>query len=1022
MEIDTGSAVSLLSEQQWCSLFPKIKLQQYTGKPLRSYTGDAIEVKGETTAEVEYNSVKYKMPLVVVSGSYRPALIGRDWLAHIRLDWIMVSQIKQEGDSPDDDLWDVFRPGVGTVKGFTANIELKDGANPVFCKARPVAYALRDKVGHELDRMVGEGSWQPVKYSKWASAIVVVPKPNGSIRICGDYKATVNPQIKSHSHPIPCIEDILAGLSGNKIFTKLDLSQAYQQLELEEASKEVLTINTHKGLFRPTRLPYGVSTAPAQFQCVMEQVLNGLPVSIYLDDVLIGSKTKVEHEQMVDQVMKRLEEHGVRLKKEKCEFSKTELVYLGHKINGTGILPTDEKVRAINDVKIPKDIQELRSFIGMVNFYGKFIPNMSTLLAPLYSLLSDEEKESENWGWNETCTDAFNECKRLLTSKAILVHYDQHVPIKLSCDASSYGVGAVLSHVVDSGERPVAYASRTLSSAEVNYSQVEKEALGLIFGVKKFHKYLYGRTFTLVTDHKSLLALLGPKSDIPTLAAARMQRWALTLAAYDYQVEFRAGREHGNADMLSRLPVDQVKSVEVDVPEINSMIGNLPVCADEIARETRVDRVLTKVMLCVMEGWPKVCQDVDLQKYHQVREYLSVDQGCLVFGFRVVIPESLRDRMLEELHETHCGVVKMKAVARSFVWWPGLDKDVESWVRNCDACASYKDSPPSAPLRPWPWAERPMQRVHVDFGDFQGTQLLVMVDVHSKWIEAVQMHSTTTSATVNVLRRFMASFGVIEELVSDNGPQFTSKEFAMFCRQNGIRHTLVAPYHGASNGAAERAVGVVKTSLSKMKGYRMSVALANILMRYRMTPHATTGMRPDELFLKRQIRSRLSLVRPSLRGTVEKSQAVQKYHHDNSKPLMSFTLGERVFVKDGRGGDPKWMEGRIVSVKGTHTYLVRVNGRIRYCHVEHLQKANQNEEHLQTANQSPCLDGTRLPQPAAALPIRPATQTTSAVPNTENTMVDYAISPSPRVESLPLRQSSRTTHEPKRFSDQDWSM
>ena len=313
--------------------------------------------------------LKYKMPLVVISGSYCTALIGRDWLAHIRLDWIMVSQIKQEGDSPDDDLWDVFRPGVGTVKGFTANIELKDGANPVFCKARPVAYAPQDKA--EVDRMLGEGSWQPVKYSRWASAIVVFPEQNGSIHICGDYGAIVNPKIKSNSHPIPCIEDILAGLSDNKILTKLDLSQAYQQLELEEAGKKVLTINTHKGLFRPTRLPCKVSTSPAQFQCVMEQVLNGLPASIYLDGVLIGS----------------------------------------------GILPADEKVRAINDVKIPKDIQELRSFVGMVNLYGKCIPNMSTLLAPLHSLLSDEEKESEKWGWNQTCTDVFNKGKRLLTSK-----------------------------------------------------------------------------------------------------------------------------------------------------------------------------------------------------------------------------------------------------------------------------------------------------------------------------------------------------------------------------------------------------------------------------------------------------------------------------------------------------------------------------------------------------------------------------------------------------------------------------
>ena len=307
-----------------------------------------------------------------------------------------------------------------------------------------------------------------------------------------------------------------------------------------------MTFSTHKGLYRYDRLPFGIASAPAIFQQTMEKLLHGIAgVTVYIDDILVTGRTDDEHMHNLDLVLKRLHEYGIQLKKGKCSFMRPLVRYLGYPIDKDGLHATPEKVEAILQKPVPTNVKTLCSFLGLVNYYGKFIRDLSTIVQPLNELLC----QGVQWKWSTECQKVFETMKEKLASSEVLVHYNSELPLKLDCDASAYGVGPVLSHVFPDGEeRPIAYASRTLTKTERGYAHIEKEALSLVYGVKKYHQYLHGRKFLLVTDHKPLLTILGPKKQLPTLAAARLQRWAVFLSAYQYDIEFRATDKHCNAD------------------------------------------------------------------------------------------------------------------------------------------------------------------------------------------------------------------------------------------------------------------------------------------------------------------------------------------------------------------------------------------------------------------------------------------------------------------------------------------
>ena len=377
---------------------------------------------------------------------------------------------------------------------------------------------MRGKVEQELNRLQRQGVLTPVAFSDWAAPIVPVLKKDGSVRICGDYRLTVNQAAKLETYPLPKIDDLLTSLAGGKTFTKLDLAHAYQQVELEKDSRKFVTINTHKGLFEYTRLPFGVASAPALFQRTMENLLQGLKhVCVYLDDILVTGSSEREHLENLAEVLKRLESAGMRLK---CEFMLPSVEYLGHKISDKGLQPTEGKIKAVVEAPAPQNVSQLKAFLGMLNYYAKFLLNISSRLAPLYKLL--QKAVVRSWGAKQQ--KAFKEAKNALTSAEVLVYYDPTKQLRLSRDASLYGVGAVLSHKLDDGtEHPIAFASRSLAPAERKYAQLDKEGLAIIFGVKNFRQYLLGRHFTIYSDHKPLQHLFSENKAIPAMASARIQ-------------------------------------------------------------------------------------------------------------------------------------------------------------------------------------------------------------------------------------------------------------------------------------------------------------------------------------------------------------------------------------------------------------------------------------------------------------------------------------------------------------------
>ena len=362
-----------------------------------------------------------------------------------------------------------------------------------------------------------------MEVSNWATPIVCVPKRDRSVSACGDYKGTVNPAIQTEQFPIPTLEEIRGKVSTWRKFTKIDLRSAYQQMVLDKASQQLCTNNTHEGLFRYTRLPFGISSSPAIWQRFIEQVLAGLNgTCVIMDDLLVGGVNDDEHLRNLEAVFQQFQKYDQRVKLSKCVFMAPSVIYFGLRFSERGIQPTDEKVKAIQDAPTPRNLTELLYILAMLAALKNFIPKLSTLAHPLYQLLGNKP-----WKWTSNCDQAFGDIKRALTSETTLTHYDPGLPVELSVVASPYGLGAVIMHVYPNEKRrPIAYPSRTLNEHEKRYGEIDKEALAIMFGLKRFHLYLYGRHFTMLTDHKPLdpERIFGPQTAIPPLASMRLQR------------------------------------------------------------------------------------------------------------------------------------------------------------------------------------------------------------------------------------------------------------------------------------------------------------------------------------------------------------------------------------------------------------------------------------------------------------------------------------------------------------------
>ena len=496
-EVDTGSPIALTGETGWKKIGSPRLARSYIRRC--AYGQRQISVMGECTVDVKCGSTVLQLPLVVVSSG--ASLLGLNWIQAFQLDInallytpkasaeLLSADVHTMGVPTDLDLKKViadhpsiFAPGLGLCTKTKAHLQLRDDVQPKFLKARPLPFSRIDAVGKELQRLQDLKIVTKVDYSDWATPIVVVQKPSGKVMICGDYRATVNPCLHVQQHPIPRIEELFAKLQGGMHFSKLDMRDAYLQIELDDETKQLLVINTHKGLYRYNRLCFGPSPAPAIFQKLVDNLVAGIPgVAAYLDDIIVTGQTKAEHLENLRRVFAALDNYGLKLQLDKCVFFAPEVSYLGYIISKDGLCASEERVQAILQYATPTDLKQLESFVGKLNCYGQFLPAFASVCAPLNQLRCKDTP----WKWSAECAAAFDELKQMLADKTRLVHFDPEKPIVLATDASPYGIGAVISHVLpDGSEEPIAFASKTLSKTERGYAQVEKEGLSIVYGIR----------------------------------------------------------------------------------------------------------------------------------------------------------------------------------------------------------------------------------------------------------------------------------------------------------------------------------------------------------------------------------------------------------------------------------------------------------------------------------------------------------------------------------------------------------
>lgn len=931
----------------------------------------------------------------------------------------------------------VFQDGLGKCTVAKATLKLKDNATPVYRRARPVPYASLPAVEQELDRLLDLGVIKPVKHADWAAPVMVVKKPDGSTRLCVDYSTGLNDALQLHQHPLPVPEDIFATLNGGQVFSQIDLSDAYLQVELDEGSQQLCNINTHRGVYAYQRLPFGTKSAPGIFQEIMNKMLAGLPfATAYLDDIIVVSHNQEDHRHHLHAVFDRINDYGFRVRLGKCSFYQPSIKYLGFIVDKDGRRPDPAKIKAVVDMPAPNNVTTLRSFLGLVNYYQSFVPNMRSIRYPLDDLL----KKDKDWDWSTSCQQAFDSIRGILNSDLLLTHYDPSLEVIVAADASEHGVGAVIQHRWTDGTiKAIAHSSCSLTPAEQNYSQIEKEGLALIFAVKKFHKYIYGRHFTLLTDHRPLLSIFGSRKGIPVHSANRLQRWAAALLGYDFKIEHRKSTHFGQADALSRLISAQARpDEEVVVAALQAdfnlewMTSHLPVTFEKLRIVSQSDELLQIVKGFIRSSWPdlKTLRQhpnwPQLEGFYRRRESLTIEQDCIMFSDRIVIPAVLRTQVLKLCHQGHPGIQRMKSLARNYAYWPGMDRDIENLVQQCSPCASAAKQPPQATLHSWPPATKPWERVHIDYaGPHLGRHFLIVVDAFSKYPEVIPVPNITTRQTVTVLRKLCSQHGVPETIVSDNGPQFTAQDFRDFCKVNAVNHILSPPYHPSSNGRAERFVDTFKRGLRKLRGEGdLDNILDTFLLAYRTTPNTSLPQQqcPAEMLFGRKPRTTLDLLLPTKQPSVREAEMERQHNHHHTAVSRKFKVEDPVYVRH-RPSD-EWKAASVCKQIGSRLYdVTMVDGSSRRFHINQMRSRSTNQA---ADYYTDFFDGFNLPVPRTQVTRKeteskeqtaatsPGTSSSSQVPSTANDDT-MAKQPSGVVEP----RKSQRGHIPKRRFELD---
>ncbi|CAI5657039.1 unnamed protein product [Oreochromis niloticus] len=579
---------------------------------------------------------------------------------------------------------------------------------------------------------------------------------------------------------LPHMEDVFSQLAGATHFSQIDLTSAYHQLPLHPDSRSLTAFITHEGLFQFARVPFGLASAPSAFQKMMQTVLRDQTgVQNYLDDIIVYGHSREEHGERLQAVLHRLNDVGLQINFNNSSFRQTSIPFLGHVISKDGLSPTPDHLTAIAKAPAPKDMAALRSFLGLTSWFSKFLPNYVMVVEPLRELL--RTSQTAELQWTDAVNESFNKLKEMLLKSPALAIFNPNLPTFISTDASDYGLGAVLTQMNSSNEeRVVAFGSRTLSPAERKYSKIEKEALACVWAVERWRTYIWGRRFTLRTDHQALTTLLSTKG--MNRAGMRIARWSARLMCFQYDLEYRPGSQNVIADCMSRVPLhstntreDSEQDLITEIAEISPQLTALPLADFKVECEDCYE--LTKLRQILLSGWPKVCKSLpdDVKPYFLVRHELAAESPLIFRGTRLIVPKSLRGKVVHLAHEGHQGMVRTK---QRLYWWPNMDELVHEILSTCTTYQSCDKTAAVSPaqLQPITLPEGPFQHVAVDIvGSFeQGTYdcrfAITLVDYFSKWPEVAFTPNASTATVIAFLTSIFAREGNPYEITTDNGP------------------------------------------------------------------------------------------------------------------------------------------------------------------------------------------------------------------------------------------------------------
>ena len=1009
-QLDTGATCNVMSFDRLCEIKQSGNpVMQLTTAKLRLYDESLVQALGECNLECKYKGKQHLLNFKIVPGSQQPLLSG-ETCTNMGLITVHAANSVDIPPSaaaavPQDILTeykDVFE-GLGCLPG-EYHLEVDPNITPVKHTPRRVAIPLKAELKvhiEELERMqVLKKVTEP---TDWISSEVVVRKGN-KLRLCIDPK-DLNKALKRSHYPMPTIEEILPELSKAKVFSVADARNGFWQVKLDAPSSYLTTFWTPFGRYRWLRMPFGIATAPEEYQRRQHEALEGLPgIYVIADDILITGQGETREEALQDHdhnliaLLKRAREVNLKLNPKKLKLRLPEVPYIGHLLTSSGVKPDPEKVRAVQEMPNPdgrtnaEKVKAVQRFLGFVNYLAKFVPHLADECEPLRRLT---DKEAD-WVWEKHHQDAFDRVKQLVADYPVLRYYDVNLPVTIQCDSSETGLGAAL---LQDGQ-PVAFASRTLTPTERGYAQIEKECLAIVFACMRFNQYIFGRkSVSVQSDHKPLETIF--KKPL-TAAPKRLQGMLLRLQKFNLEVGYKKGAEMFLADTLSRAPLpstgppatclrpEHEEICRLDLEDVNAA-EFLRVSNDglkNIQRLTEADNQLQRLKMTVLQGWPETKQQLEplIAEYWTYRDEIGAYNGVLYKGDRVIIPNALRKEMLKRIHASHQGQQASLRRAKDALFWPGMSHQIVEMVSNCSLCAEYQPAQPKEPLITPELPTRPWSIVAQDLYSHGGNNYLITVDAFSGYWEVDEMPQTTSLAVIHKTKQHFARFGIPDRVYTDNGPQFDCAEYTRFANHWQFEHLTSSPYHSQSNGLVEAAVKTAKTLQRKAAKANQDQWLS--FLDYRNTPTEGMDSSPVQRLMSKRTKTRLPiaqhLLEPEIQSDVErrrtkKRRMAKKYFDRGSKELPELEIGQPIrLMPSPSDTSRKWRRGVCTKKVAPRSYLVEVDGSLYRRNRKFLRCAQDSVSESAQANpdaQSP--EPQQEPPLSASLPPTPTNATTA---------------------------------------------